>query len=140
MMIEKSNMKGDEMKTMAECLSKGLTACIDKNIAARDIAWVPHPTFKGVSLKHLIKGMETGGLLSSHMVRLEPHAVLEEHTHDNQWELHEVIEGEGCFLLDSKEVIYVPGNMGIIPKKTRHKVVAGESGLVLMAKFFPALL
>lgn len=35
---------------------------------------------------------------------------------------------------------YHPKCMGVIPKGTKHKVVAGENGLILLAKFFPALM
>lgn len=73
------------------------------------------------------------------MVKIDPGAVLEEHIHENQRELHEVIEGEGKFHLDTKETSYYPGRMGMIPKRTHHKVIAGEKGMVLLAKFFPAL-
>jgi quercetin dioxygenase-like cupin family protein len=51
-----------------------------------------------------------------------------------------VIGGEGQSLLDSKEIPYFPGSMAVIPQGTRHRVVAGSQGLVLLAKFFPALL
>jgi quercetin dioxygenase-like cupin family protein len=105
-----------------------------------DETWQEHPKFKGVYLKHLIKGTYTNGMLSSHMVRINPHAVLEEHVHDTQWELHEVIEGEGMFLLDKCEAPYYPGRMAVIPKGVKHRVTAGSSGLVMLAKFFPALL
>jgi hypothetical protein len=30
--------------------------------------------------------------------------------------------------------------MGMIPKGINHKVIAGERGMVLLAKFFPALI
>ena len=33
-----------------------------------DIEWNPHPAFKGVFLKHIIKGTDTGQRLSSHIV------------------------------------------------------------------------
>ena len=105
-----------------------------------DETWQEHQKFKGVYLKHLIKGTYTDGILSSHMVRIEPHAVLEEHVHDAQWELHEVIEGEGVFLLDNSERPYYPGRMAVIPKGVKHRVTAGSRGLVMLAKFFPALL
>jgi len=135
-------MKGDhtKMKEITACIANGSTTCIDKDIGAGEISWYDHPKFKGVHLKHLIKGADTNGMLSSHMVRIDPYAVLEEHVHENQWELHEVIEGDGRFFLASKEAFYHPGRMGIIPKGTKHKVVAGSKGLVMLAKFFPALI
>ena len=88
----------------------------------------------------MIKGTDTEGLLSCHLVPIDPDSVLEQHVHEGQWELHEVIEGEGSFILGAKKTPYYRGRMGIIPKGTNHKVIAGKNGLVLLAKFFPALL
>lgn len=129
-----------ETREIAACMANGTTTYVDRDDAAGDVPWNPHPKFPGVWLKHLIKGADTGGMLSCHMVRIDPQAILDEHAHENQWELHEVISGEGSFLLGPKETPYYPGRMGIIPKGTKHKVMAGKMGLVLLAKFFPALI
>lgn len=129
-----------ETREIAVCLANGTTTYVDRDDAAGEIPWNQHPKFKGVYLKHLIKGADTDGKLSCHMVKIDPDAILEEHIHENQWELHEVIEGEGKFILDTKETPYYPGRMGMIPKGTNHKVIAGEKGMVLLAKFFPALI
>jgi quercetin dioxygenase-like cupin family protein len=136
------SIKGDIMETkdMVSCMANGTTTYLDREDAAGEIPWNQHPKFKGVYLKHLIKGADTEGKLSCHMVRIDPDAILEEHIHENQWELHEVIAGEGKFVLDEKETPYNPGRMGMIPQGIMHKVVAGKSGLVLLAKFFPALI
>ena len=128
-----------ETKEIVACMANGTTTYVDRDDAAGEIPWNQHPKFKGVYLKHIIKGTDTEGKLSCHMVRIDPDAILEEHIHENQWELHEVIEGDGKFLLDKKETFYYPGCMGMIPKGTNHKVIAGKRGMVLLAKFFPAL-
>ncbi len=128
-----------ETQEIAACMANGSTTYVDRDDATGEISWNPHPKFTGVSMKHMIKGTDTDGMLSCHMVRIDPNATLEDHVHENQWELHEVIEGEGTFVLESRETPYYPGRMGIVPKGTKHKVIAGESGLVLLAKFFPAL-
>jgi quercetin dioxygenase-like cupin family protein len=106
---------------------------------ASQIDWMEHPTFQGVYLKHLIKGAETLGQLSCHLVKVDPGCALLDHMHDPQWELHEVIEGEGICTLDQREVRYYPGQMAMIPQGTHHQVVAGDDGLLMLAKFFPAL-
>jgi len=93
-----------------------------------------------VYLKHIIRGENTNGQLSSHMVRIDPGCTLETHIHAEQWELHEVIEGAGTCNLGGCSVSYGPGQMAVIPSGTLHAVTAGENGLVLLAKFFPALL
>ena len=129
-----------ETREIAACLANATTTYVDRDDAAGEIPWNQHPKFKGVYLKHLIKGADTDGKLSCHMVKIDPDAILEEHIHENQWELHEVIKGEGKFILDTKETPYYPGRMGMIPKGTNHKVIAGEKGMVLLAKFFPALI
>ena len=129
-----------ERREIAACMANGSTTYMDRDEATGEIPWNEHPKFKGIFIKHIIKGIDTDGMLSCHMVRIDPNAILEDHLHDNQWELHEVIEGEGKFVLESKETLYNPGRMGIIPKGARHKVVAGENGLILLAKFFPALM
>lgn len=129
-----------ETKEITACLANGSTTYMDREESTGEIPWNRHPKFKGVYLKHIIKGTDTDGMLSCHMVRIDANAILEEHDHENQWELHEVIEGEGKFVLESKETPYHPGRIGIIPKGTKHKVIAGENGLILLAKFFPALM
>jgi quercetin dioxygenase-like cupin family protein len=128
-----------ETSEIAACMTNGSTTLMDRDDMISEMPWNEHPKFKGVYLKQVVKGADTAGMLSCHMVRMGPNAILEEHVHENQWELHEVIDGEGVFLLDSKETRYHPGRMGLIPKGTKHKVIAGNSGLFLFAKFFPAL-
>jgi len=118
----------------------GSITSVDRVQTVQDIPWVQHPRFQGVLMRHLVTGAETGGMLSCHMVRMNPDAVLAEHVHEGQWELHEVVEGEGRFFLGACETAYSPGCLGIIPKGTVHKVVAGKNGMVLLAKFFPALM
>jgi len=129
-----------ETQRISECMASGSITYVDRDDQVEQIQWVAHPKFKGVYLKHLIKGVDTDGKLSCHLVKMDPSAVLEEHIHESQWELHEVMEGQGGFILDTRESSYYPGRMSIIPKGLKHKVIAGTNGLVLLAKFFPALL
>ncbi|MBI5592162.1 MAG: cupin domain-containing protein [Deltaproteobacteria bacterium] len=129
-----------ETRELAACMANGSITFMDRDDAMGEIPWCQHPKFKGVYLKHILKGKDTGGMLSCHMVKIDPDAILEEHIHENQWELHEIMEGEGKFILESRETPYHPGRMGIIPRGANHKVIAGKSGLVLLAKFFPALI
>ncbi len=128
------------MNDLSKHLSSGTLTSLDGERILAHTPWTAHPVFKGVSMKHLIRANDTAGRLSAHMVSLEPGAVLDSHVHESQYELHEVLHGKGCFHLEDKEVVYEPGSMGIIPMGTNHKVVAGETGLVILAKFFPALL
>jgi quercetin dioxygenase-like cupin family protein len=123
-----------------ESFANGSITYSERDDSTGQIQWNEHPKFKGVCLKHLIKGVDTQGKLSCHLVRIDPNSVLEDHSHADQWELHEVIAGEGRFVLGARETLYYPGRIGMIPKGMTHKVTAGRTGLVLLAKFFPALL
>ena len=115
-------------------------ACQEKETAIRAMEWMAHPAFAGVYLKHLVKGEDTGGRLSCHMVRVEGGRELGLHRHEGQLELHEVISGDGAGFLGDREISYTPGRMTVIPQGVEHKVQAGPDGLVLLAKFVPALL
>ena len=105
-----------------------------------EIEWVNHSIFEGVYLKHMIKGSDTNGLFSSHLVKIDPGCALETHCHDEQMELHEVIEGKGILCLAEETVDYHTGKIAVTPKGIDHRVEAGENGLTLLAKFFPALI
>ena len=67
----------------------------NKKILAKEIAWSAHPTFKGVYLKHLVKGEDTDGKFSCHLVKVEAGCQIGSHIHEGKWELHEVLEGIG---------------------------------------------
>lgn len=102
--------------------------------------WNPHAAFDGVSLKHVLTAKDTNNQLSAHIVKVHPGRALFEHEHTLQWELHEVAAGEGTAVIGDKKVNYRPGTTSIIPAGTKHSVVAGEKGLLLLAKFFPPLM
>lgn len=120
--------QGRAVHTTAGCRDAGM------------LPWKAHPVFAGVSLKHLVTAVDTDGALSCHLVRLEPGARLASHVHDGQWELHEVVAGSGTAGLDGRAAEYLPGVAAVIPRGVVHEVTAGEAGLCLYAKFFPALL
>ena len=103
------------------------------------IAWSKHPTFEGVELKHIITAKDTGGAFSYHLVRIAPNKSIGNHIHETQLETHEVIAGRGVCINDGTELAYEPGVISIMPAKVPHQVDAGEDGLYLFAKFFPAL-
>lgn len=113
---------------------------LDRSDKIQDSEWKNHPQFKGVFLKHLIKGEDTSGLFSAHLVKIEPGCCLEPHIHDTQLELHEVINGQGICKLAEEQILYHSGQMAVISKGSVHMVRAGDKGLTLMAKFFPALI
>ena len=121
-------------------IANGTVHYSDRSENISDVEWTIHPKFKGVYLKHMIVGADTSALFSSHLVKIEPNCCLETHCHENQLELHEVIEGEGLCQLIEDTFDYHLGKMAVIPKGENHMVHAGKNGLTLLAKFFPALL
>lgn len=104
------------------------------------IEYVPHSTFKGVYLKHLIKGELTNNRISCHLVKVAPFCSLDMHTHPEQFEIHEVIFGDGDCQIAEKQIQYTAGTIEVIPPNTMHKVAAGKNGIYILAKFTPALL
>lgn len=128
-----------ELNEIAGLLSAGRIVFVDKEVDAATLEWNEHPTFKGVYLKHLILGADTGGLVSCHMVKVDAGCELACHAHPEQGELHEVICGTGDCTINDSMCSYYPGRMIVIPQGVPHRVVAGDDGLVLLAKFFPAL-
>jgi len=112
---------------------------IDGDREARSLPWNPHPKFKGVFLRHLVTGRETGGRVSLHHVRIDHGCAIGDHTHAGQEEIHDVLSGEGTCTVEGKEIRYVPGIMGIMPADTVHRVEAGLEGLLLLATFSPPL-
>lgn len=104
------------------------------------IEWKAHPEFKGVYLKHILTGAETGGKISSHIVKIDPFCELGNHTHEGRVEIHEVVSGTGSCLINGSEYNYTRGLTAVIPESAVHSVRADAEGLYLMAKFSPALL
>lgn len=111
----------------------------EKTLDFSTIEWNNHPNFKGVALKHIIKGSETNGEFSYHLVKIEPNKSINNHIHEKQLETHEVINGSGICINNGSIINYNPGVISIIPKAVPHEVTAGKEGLYLFAKFIPAL-
>ena len=108
--------------------------------ASNNVDYMPHKAFKGVFLKHIVRGEKTEGRISCHLVKVEPFCSLDEHVHSEQIEVHEVIQGTGECRIGEKQIQYAPGTVEVIPQNAPHKVSAGENGLYILASFTPALL
>ncbi len=104
-----------------------------------DIPWSKHPTFEGVELKHIVTSKDTDGQFSYHLVRIAPNKSIQNHVHETQLETHEVIAGSGVCINHGTAISYEIGTISIMPAGIPHEVNAGEDGLYLFAKFFPAL-
>lgn len=127
-------------ESILEKFSLGKVVYQNKEIHIEKLEWNKNNANKGVYLKHIIKGEDTDGKFSCHIVKIESGCEIGQHIHESNWELHEVINGEGkCFLVD-KEVGYSVGTLSVIPQGIEHKVMAFNGDLYLFAKFIPALL
>lgn len=109
------------------------------SLKVNDMEWETHPVFKGVYMKHLVKGADTDGHLSNHLVKINPGCEIGEHAHEAQIELNEVVSGKGTFYLGEKKIESIPGDMLVTPINAAHRVIAGQEGIMLFAIFSPAL-
>lgn len=80
-------------------------------------------------LKHLLKGEDTGGLFSSHLVRVDPGHDIGEHLHEGRYELHEIVGGAGVCHTRGEELRYVPGVSALMHPDVLHRITAGDQGL-----------
>lgn len=122
-----------------ESFNKGILRLPTSQKAFSDIPWSGHPTFEGVELKHILTAKDTSGKFSYHLVRIAPHKSIKQHIHEAQLETHEVISGNGICLNDGVILEYQCGTISIFPSGVNHEVNAGNDGLLLFAKFIPAL-
>lgn len=98
-----------ETRIISTNIANGVIHFSDRTENISDVEWISHPEFKGVYLKHMIKGADTKGLFSSHLVKIDPDCCLETHCHESLLELHEVIEGNGSCRLMEDQFEYHPG-------------------------------
>lgn len=118
----------------------GIISFNDKKVNINELPWNPSPAYKGVSLKHVITGSNTNNYFSIHLVKIEPGCEIGLHNHLGKTELHEVMAGEGLAYIEESEIQYKTGVISLIPADKDHLVKAGDDGLYLFAKFFPALI
>lgn len=139
--IDEQEHENMEFKKLFERFGEaGRLALPGMEIPFADIPWSKHPAFEGVELKHIVASEQTNGQFSFHLVRIAPNKKIGRHIHESQLETHEVISGEGVCIHDQAEIRYEPGVITILPVAVPHEVLAGEEGLYLFAKFFPALI
>jgi quercetin dioxygenase-like cupin family protein len=124
---------------MSNQIEQGIIFTSHQNFEMEETPWNKHATFPGVYLKHLVKGDQTDGKFSCHLVKVEAGCELGEHIHANNWEIHEIVSGNAIGFLEGVEMTYTPGTTAIIPAGSKHRVVAGDRDLYIRAKFIPAL-
>lgn len=118
---------------------EGIIRFPQTEIQSKSLNWYEHPAFKGVYLKDLIPGTETGGQFSCHIVKIEKGCKVGSHSHDAQWELNESLQGNGTFILGDKEIHSGPEYSFVTPPGVEHSVIAGDEDLYVLAKMIPAL-
>jgi len=102
-------------------------------------SWYTPPGWIGVSLKDIISGKDTDGAFSYHLVRIAKRSEVPSHAHDTQWEWNVILNGNGSFVIQEKEMQVTIGETYVTPPGISHTVKAGNSELVITATFVPAL-
>jgi len=125
---------------ISKLFEEGAIELPEATVSADTLAWNEHASFKGVYLKHLVRGEQTDGKYSCHIVRIRARHEIGDHVHEGKWESHQVLDGDGALTLGGRRVRYVPGVMAVIPENVKHKVMAGDEDMYLLATFVPALL
>lgn len=127
------------MNTIYDAFVHGQLRLPSREIHFTTVPWSKHPAFDGVELKHLVTAEDTHGQFSYHLVRIAPGKQISPHTHSTQLETHEVISGTGTCINNGATLSYTPGTISIFPIGLEHSVHADAGGLLLFAKFMPAL-
>lgn len=77
-----------------------------------------------------------GERLMLSLVEMEPHAVVEEHSHPHE-QMGLMLEGEAEFIIGGERRRVKPGEMWCIPGGVRHKVIAGSQPVRALDVFHP---
>lgn len=97
--------------------------------------WKQHPDYEGVFLKPLVTYETTQGHWRCLLVRVQPGATLVSHVHDQEDEIHYVIEGAGRADIGANILDYRIGSLQFISSGITHSVKAGAEGLIMLAQF-----
>ena len=111
----------------------------EKLIEISNITWDKHPKFSGVFTKTLFTSKDSNNNLSAMIVKIDPLHEIGDHIHEGTYELHEILSGEGIGIIEDKKIEYKPGVVSLIPGDIHHSIKAGDSGIILLAKFTPPL-
>jgi quercetin dioxygenase-like cupin family protein len=128
------------MNETVKGLSEGKIVYTDKEFDVKDLDWNPHPHFSGVFLKHLVKGDSSDGKFSCHLIRIKDGFEIGEHVHDGKWEFINVVGGVGKGEIAGKVIVCELGVSMVVPENVKHRIIAGNGDVYLLAKFIPALI
>ena len=70
------------------------------------------------------------------LVEMQPHAVVEEHSHPHE-QLGTMLEGEAEFIIGGESRMVRAGEMWRIPGGVKHKVIAGDRPVRALDVFYP---
>lgn len=90
-----------------------------------------HTIFPGVDIY-----TTHGEHLMLSLVEMQPHAVVEEHSHPHE-QLGYMISGQAEFIVDGESRMVGPGEMWRIPGGIKHKVIAGDEPVRAVDMFYP---
>jgi quercetin dioxygenase-like cupin family protein len=121
-------------------LMEGKVVCLGRDTCSGDVEWSPHPRFEGVRMKHLVKGADTGGKFSSHIVHIAEGKEICDHTHASQYEYIQILSGTGTARLGDKVIPCTPGVNMVAPDNVDHCLKPEGGDIYLLATFVPALL
>ncbi len=124
---------------IAGLFEQGAVLFPDLEVRAAEKPWYAPPAWKGVFLKDLVTGKETGGTFSYHLMRVERNCEIPDHAHETQWSWNVVLGGAGTFVLGGRRVPVEVGQTFVTPPRVHHAVSAGDDEIVLLAIFAPAL-
>jgi unsaturated pyranuronate lyase len=98
------------------------------------------PTPAERSRHQIFPGVEVSTCAAEKMMlslaTLEPHAVVEEHSHPHE-QVGIVLEGEAIFTIGDEEKRLGPGDIFRIPGNVRHKVIALDKPFRALDVFYP---
>ena len=123
---------------ISELFERGAVLSPDLEVRAAEKPWYAPPAWKGVFLKDLVTGKETGGAFSYHLMRVERNCEIPDHAHETQWSWNVILGGTGFFVLGGRQVPVEVGQTFITPPRVHHAVSAGDE-ILLLAIFAPAL-
>ena len=70
------------------------------------------------------------------VVEMEPHAVIEEHSHPHE-QIGYMVEGEAEFVIEGESFQVLAGQMWRLPGGVAHKVIAGDRPMRAIDVFYP---
>ncbi len=128
------------MNEIVRELNEGRVVYTNRDLDVADLEWHPHPSFTGVFLKHLVKGDSSGGKFSCHLLRIKDGFEIGEHVHQDKVEFINIVGGVGQGELAGKKFACRLGVSIVAPENVKHRIVADNGDVYLLAKFIPALL